>query len=43
MINKYLNSLNEIFAQIKKCENGEFDIDKLLVVDECHTGFERLN
>ena len=43
MINKYLNSLNEIFAQIKKCENGEFDIHKLLVVDECHTGFERLN
>ncbi len=43
MVNKYLNCLNKIFVKIKKCENGQLDIDNLLSVDECHTGFERLN
>ena len=43
MIDKYSNCLNKIFFKIKKCENGQLDIDNLLSVDECHTGFERLN
>ena len=43
MIDKYSNCLNKIFSKIKKCENGQLDIDNLLSVDECHTGFERLN
>ena len=43
IIQKYINCLDKIFSKIKKCENNELDIDKILNSEVCHTGFKRLN
>lgn len=40
---QYFNELNNVFASIRKCENGEFPIDSLLDGPVCHSGFRRLN
>ena len=34
---------DKIFAKIKKCENKDLKIGKILNSPECHTGFKRLN
>ena len=39
---RYADSLNEVFSQIKKCEEGT-DINNFLENPLCHNGFERLN
>ncbi len=43
IINRYINCLDKIFSKIRKCENNDLDIDKILNSDVCHTGFKRLN
>ncbi len=43
IIKRYINSLDKIFAKIKKCENKDLKIGKILNSPECHTGFKRLN
>ncbi|MBD1141567.1 aminotransferase class III-fold pyridoxal phosphate-dependent enzyme [Pelagibacterales bacterium SAG-MED32] len=42
IIDKYLFYLDKIFKTIGECEEGR-DIDKLLIKDQCHVGFRRLN
>ena len=42
IIDKYLNSLNEVFKMIKSCEDGS-DIDKYLKTKISVKGFQRLN
>ncbi len=42
IIDKYLFYLEKIFKTIGECEEGR-DIDKLLIKDQCHVGFRRLN
>ena len=42
IINSFLESLEPIFMQIKKCEDGQ-DVNQLLDGPVCHTGFSRLN
>jgi glutamate-1-semialdehyde 2,1-aminomutase len=39
----YFNLLNEVFIKIRKCENGDLDINDLLEGPICHGGFNRLN
>jgi glutamate-1-semialdehyde aminotransferase len=39
----YFNGLDEVFAQISKCETGEIQIEDLLEGPICHSGFKRLN
>lgn len=43
LIEQYLDSLDPIFKNIKKCENGFLNIDSLLEGPVCHSGFKRLN
>lgn len=43
VIEGYLEALDPVFAQIKKCEEGELDINRLLKGPVCHSGFKRLN
>ena len=43
IINRYIDCLDKIFSRIRKCENNDLDIDKILNSDVCHTGFKRLN
>lgn len=43
LINSYLEKLEEVFAVIAMCENGENNIDELLDGPVCHAGFQRLN
>ena len=38
----YFDTLDNVFAKIKSCEDGA-DIDELLNGPVCHTGFQRLN
>ena len=42
IINSFLEALEPIFIQIKKCEDGQ-DINQLLDGPVCHSGFSRLN
>jgi glutamate-1-semialdehyde 2,1-aminomutase len=42
-IEKYFTELDKVYGQIKKCENGELQIDKILEGPICHSGFKRLN
>lgn len=42
-IERYFTELDEVYGVIKKCENKEFQIDKLLEGPICHSGFKRLN
>jgi glutamate-1-semialdehyde aminotransferase len=39
----YYNGLNEVFADISKCERGVRNIDEMLEGPVCHSGFQRLN
>ncbi|WP_460692682.1 aminotransferase class III-fold pyridoxal phosphate-dependent enzyme [Mucilaginibacter puniceus] len=39
----YFNALNEVFATISKCENGDHNADSLLEGPVCHSRFKRLN
>ena len=41
-VERYLEALDPVFAQIKSCQEGK-DIDTLLKGPACHTGFKRLN
>ena len=43
IIQKYINCLDKIFHNIKKCENNDLNINNILNNDICHTGFKRLN
>jgi glutamate-1-semialdehyde 2,1-aminomutase len=43
MFELYFNALDEVFATIAKCENGEQDIKSLLNGPIVHSGFKRLN
>lgn len=43
VLDNYFNQLNDIFANISRCEKGELDINKLLKSPVCHGGFKRLN
>ena len=40
---KYFKLLDFIFKEIKLCELGIKDINKLLKTEVCQTGFKRLN
>ncbi len=42
-IDQYIQHLRDVFAKIKRCENGELKIDDLLDGPVCHSGFKRLN
>jgi glutamate-1-semialdehyde aminotransferase len=42
-IEKYFSELDKVYRVIKKCENQELKIDKILEGPVCHTGFKRLN
>ena len=39
----YFNRLDEVFNLIKKCENDEINIDKIIKSEPAHTTFKRLN
>ncbi len=39
----YFDELNKVFETLKKCEDGNLDIDQLLEGPVCHSGFKRLN
>ena len=39
----YFTALDEVYKLIKKCENQELNIEKLLEGPVCHGGFKRLN
>ena len=39
----YFGALDEVYKLIKKCENQELNIEKLLEGPICHGGFKRLN
>ena len=43
IINIYFEYLNEIYFKIKKCEDQELNINKLLDGPVSHSGFKRLN
>ena len=43
IIDKYISTLEPIFAEISHCENSNENIDKLLENPVCHSGFSRLN
>ncbi|NQV77216.1 MAG: aminotransferase class III-fold pyridoxal phosphate-dependent enzyme [Lutibacter sp.] len=42
-IERYFSELDRVYRLIKKCENQEFQIDKILEGPICHSGFKRLN
>lgn len=42
-IEKYFSELDKVYRLIKKCENQELQIDKILEGPVCHSGFKRLN
>ena len=42
-IEKYFSELDKVYGIIKKCENQELKIDKILEGPVCHSGFKRLN
>jgi glutamate-1-semialdehyde 2,1-aminomutase len=42
-LDSYFNALNEVYALIAKCENGDLKIEDLLKGPICHGGFKRLN
>lgn len=42
-IEKYFSELDKVYRIIKKCENQELQIDKILEGPVCHSGFKRLN
>jgi glutamate-1-semialdehyde aminotransferase len=42
-IEKYFSELDKVYGLIKKCENKELQIDKILKGPVCHSGFKRLN
>lgn len=42
-LESYFNALDEVYASISKCENGELKIQDLLRGPVCHGGFKRLN
>ena len=42
-IEKYFTELDKVYSLIKKCENRELQIDKILEGPICHSGFKRLN
>ena len=42
ILEQYGKALDEVFAQIAKCENGS-SIDDMLETPICHTEFLRLN
>ena len=42
-IEKYFSELDKVYGLIKKCENKELQIDKILEGPICHSGFKRLN
>ena len=42
-IEKYFTELDKVYGIIKKCENQELQIDKILEGPVCHSGFKRLN
>jgi glutamate-1-semialdehyde 2,1-aminomutase len=43
IVNEYINELDIIFSEIKKYEDGDGDISKMLDGEICHSGFSRLN
>ena len=42
-IEKYFSELDVVYRLIKRCENHELQIDKILKGPICHSGFKRLN
>jgi glutamate-1-semialdehyde 2,1-aminomutase len=42
-IEKYFTELDRVYGIIKKCENQDLSIDKILNGPVCHSGFKRLN
>lgn len=42
-IEKYFAELDKVYGVIKKCENQELQINKILEGPICHSGFKRLN
>ncbi len=42
-VDEYIEELEKVFALIKKCEDGQINIDNLLETPVCHGGFKRLN
>jgi glutamate-1-semialdehyde 2,1-aminomutase len=42
-IEKYFSELDVVYGLIKRCENHELQIDKILKGPICHSGFKRLN
>lgn len=42
-IEMYFSELDKVYGLIKKCENQELQIDKILEGPICHSGFRRLN
>lgn len=43
VIDRYTEELDSIFKVISKCERGEIDPKSILLTEEAHTGFQRLN
>jgi glutamate-1-semialdehyde 2,1-aminomutase len=43
IVDRYFGFLDPIFGLIKRCEEGQEDIDALLEGPVCHSGFQRLN
>ena len=43
LIDAYFEELSSIFLKIADCENGKLNIDKILEVPVCQSGFKRLN
>lgn len=42
-IEKYFSELDKVYSLIKKCENQDLQIEKILEGPICHSGFKRLN
>jgi glutamate-1-semialdehyde 2,1-aminomutase len=42
-LEKYFSELDKVYGKIRKCENQELNINKLLEGPICHSGFKRLN
>ena len=43
VLDGYFDALAPVFSLIKKCEEGEYNVDRLLKGPVCHSGFKRLN
>ena len=43
LVDEYIDSLNEVFGMISKCEDTDLDINELLDDEICHVDFTRLN